>query len=225
MEEGDLEATFECIKAYKEDGEELFAFFNSGEHSGASQRHRHIQFLPLESMRQGIDTSEQWLLLADQLLDEPRPGELQAPLLRFEEQCLTSAVLPFSYFSTAIPPSSSPRQLHEIYTLLYDQAVRRVRDITLKDGKVMPVLEQNESAISYNLALTNRVMVLCPRQSEGIKVTSVDGDEVGPVALNGTLLGGTLLVKSEAEWNALRNDESKLLDILQAIGVSPNISE
>jgi ATP adenylyltransferase len=39
--------------------------------------------------------------------------------------------------------------------------------------------------------------------------------------LNGTLLAGTLLVKSEAEWDTLRNDESMLIEILSSIGVSP----
>ena len=71
----------------------------------------------------------------------------------------------------------------------------------------------------YNLALTKRTMVLCPRLSEGLEIKSNNGDLVGHVSLNGTILGGTLLVKSEQEWETLRNDENKLKDILQAIGV------
>lgn len=71
----------------------------------------------------------------------------------------------------------------------------------------------------YNLALTDRVMVLCPRLSEGLEIETSNGDLVGYVSLNGTILGGTLLVKSELEWDALRNDEKKLKDILEAIGV------
>jgi sulfate adenylyltransferase (ADP) / ATP adenylyltransferase len=62
-------------------------------------------------------------------------------------------------------------------------------------------------------------MVLCPRLSEGLEIKGSNDSLIGPIALNGTLLGGTLLVKSEAEWDALRNDEKKLKDILQAIGV------
>lgn len=65
-------------------------------------------------------------------------------------------------------------------------------------------------------------MVLCPRASEGTKIKSNNGGDIGPVSLNGTVLGGTLLVKSEAEWDALRNDQSKLMDILAAIGFPPN---
>ncbi|KFY25609.1 hypothetical protein V493_04552 [Pseudogymnoascus sp. VKM F-4281 (FW-2241)] len=47
----DLEATYALLAAYDAAGHRLFGFFNSGPHSGASQPHRHVQFLPVESMR------------------------------------------------------------------------------------------------------------------------------------------------------------------------------
>jgi len=65
-------------------------------------------------------------------------------------------------------------------------------------------------------------MALCPRLSEGLKIKNGKGDDIGPISLNGTTLGGTLLVKREAEWEALTNDESKLKSILHAIGVPPS---
>ncbi len=71
----------------------------------------------------------------------------------------------------------------------------------------------------YNLALTDRAMVLCPRLSEGLEIRDNNDAILGSVSLNGTILGGTLLVKSEQEWDTLRNDEKKLNDILQSIGV------
>lgn len=63
-----------CLAAYRENGEGLFGFFNSGEHSGASQPHRHIQFLPVASMRSGIDAGKTWDVLADSLVKTPKPG-------------------------------------------------------------------------------------------------------------------------------------------------------
>jgi ATP adenylyltransferase len=71
LEQDDLEATYTCLKAWQ-DGtgskhRRLFAFFNSGEHSGASQPHRHLQFLPVEKMREGEATSG-WDLLTDLIL-------------------------------------------------------------------------------------------------------------------------------------------------------------
>lgn len=56
----DLDVTYACLKAWEEGNEaekskRLFAFFNSGTYSGASQPHRHIQFLPVESILEGYD--------------------------------------------------------------------------------------------------------------------------------------------------------------------------
>ena len=65
-------------------------------------------------------------------------------------------------------------------------------------------------------------MVICPRLSEGLRIKDSDGNVLGPISLNGTILGGTLLVKSEQEWEALRKNEDKLRDILEAIGVPLN---
>jgi ATP adenylyltransferase len=71
LEQDDLEAAYACLKAWQggNDGKHrrLFAFFNSGEHSGASQPHRHLQFLPVESMRHG-DATSAWDLLLDLIL-------------------------------------------------------------------------------------------------------------------------------------------------------------
>ena len=65
-------------------------------------------------------------------------------------------------------------------------------------------------------------MVLCPRTSEGVEIKNHSGEDIGFVALNGTILGGTLLVKSEEEYLVIRNDPLRLIDILSAIGFSSN---
>jgi ATP adenylyltransferase len=71
LEQDDLEATYACLRAWQAENngkqKRLFAFFNSGEHSGASQPHRHLQFLPVESMRHG-DATSGWDLLLDLIL-------------------------------------------------------------------------------------------------------------------------------------------------------------
>ncbi|TVY78157.1 Diadenosine 5',5'''-P1,P4-tetraphosphate phosphorylase [Lachnellula suecica] len=205
LEEGDIGAAYSCLKAYRDEGEELFGFFNSGEHSGASQPHRHIQFLPVESMRSGVSEGVTWNVLADSLADN-QDGK----------------VLPFSYFVSALPDGATPRQLHEIYAQLYENTFRAAREFSKSPGTSFSLPEATrkaESRISYNMGLTDRVMVLCPRVFEGQKVKSNEGEIIGPIALNGTILGGTLLVKSEDEWQALRDDESKLRSILANIGI------
>ena len=59
LEADGLYLTYECLQAWECNTidpsipNRLFAFFNSGLHSGASQQHRHVQFLPIEEMRKG----------------------------------------------------------------------------------------------------------------------------------------------------------------------------
>ena len=80
--------------------------------------------------------------------------------------------------------------------------------------------EDIESPISYNLGLTSRAIVICPRTCEGTTIECNDGERVGPVSLNGTVLGGTILVKSEPEWDSLRSNDSKLIEVLSSIGIN-----
>lgn len=74
LEEDDLGAAYACLKAYRTEGRELFGFFNSGEHSGASQPHRHIQFLPVASMLEGLKDDE-WKPLVDSLAEDQNTGK------------------------------------------------------------------------------------------------------------------------------------------------------
>lgn len=67
--------------------------------------------------------------------------------------------------------------------------------------------------------MTVEGMAILPRIAEGSSLLQDDGAEIGFVALNGTALGGTLMVKQEAEWNLLRQKPEKLDSILRAIGI------
>jgi ATP adenylyltransferase len=66
LEENDLAVTYACLKEWEKEGEgrRLFAFFNSGGESGASQAHRHLQFLPVECIREGTE-GDDWKLFID----------------------------------------------------------------------------------------------------------------------------------------------------------------
>ena len=75
LEKSDLAATYACLRAWGAGHEgaggaapppekRLFAFFNSGKRSGASQAHRHVQFLPVGEMGVGAG----WSLLVDRVV-------------------------------------------------------------------------------------------------------------------------------------------------------------
>lgn len=137
------------------------------------------------------------------------------------------SALPFAFFVRQLPKDATPKDLNDVYIWLHEAAWSIWSEAVAKrsDEKNSSWETQDLPRFSYNLALTSRAMVLCPRISEGLKIKDTKGNLVGPISLNGTILGGTLLVKSEQEWNALRNDEEKLKDILQAIGAPPTKNE
>ncbi|KAK4123044.1 hypothetical protein N657DRAFT_690720 [Parathielavia appendiculata] len=226
LEKADLEAAYACIEAYHQyhtrapdndtkiaasgvvnDGNgsgELFVFFNSGAASGSSQPHRHIQMLPVDWMREGLSGEEEaaWAVLAGGLMDDSVRGRV-----------------PFQTFAEKIGKGVD---LSGVYGRLYRRACEAVlgTEGPEVDGQTG---EEREARVDYNLAMTRNIMVIAPRVTEGEAVTAVgdDGERkvLGKLALNGTVLAGTALVKSQAEWDALRAEPEQLLEILGRIGV------
>ncbi|KAK2040853.1 ATP adenylyltransferase [Colletotrichum somersetense] len=205
LEPRDLAATYACIDAYMQYGHaregrdaELYAFFNSGPHSGASQPHRHIQLLPVARMRDGLSEDSPWDVLAKHLDSSDASG------------------VPFSTFADKIHRDMTPEELHSIYLSLFSSAVEAVKAHvgTLDDPR------DGDAPISYNLAMTSDRLVVLPRLAEGATIHR-GGTPVGELCLNGTVLAGTALVKNEAEWNVLKakNDGVQLLEVLSKIGL------
>ncbi|KAF2461546.1 HIT-like domain-containing protein [Lineolata rhizophorae] len=210
LEESDLSVGLACVRAWEADktssGRRLFAFFNSGDHSGASQPHRHLQFLPVESMAQGAEDMG-WGLLVDSIL--PPAGSK------------TPSTLPFAHFAARIPDKVTSAQLHGLYLQLYGAGQRAVQSYLDEHPGSLELHSTDDGSlpISYNLALTSSAMALCPRRAEGQMLRRDDGSEIGFVALNGTILAGTLMVKGEEEFETLQRDQSRLDDLLRAAGI------
>ncbi|KAB8616662.1 hypothetical protein FH972_025997 [Carpinus fangiana] len=222
LEEVDLELTYNCLKAWAESESpggkpKLFAFFNSGRHSGASQPHRHVQFIPSEDMTSG--ETDQWPLLVDAIVFGPHATDT-GELSFFR----THRDLPFKHFGTRLPPNATPMMLRQLYMNLYDQCESAVKEYAeLNPGKVVPEeTEDGSLPISYNLAMTTTSMVMCPRISEGLAFKREDGDEIAYAALNGTTLGGTVLSKDEWLFKTLQQAEN-VEDLLGEIGI-PTLS-
>ncbi|PTB46131.1 hypothetical protein M441DRAFT_52901 [Trichoderma asperellum CBS 433.97] len=223
LEESDLEAALACIEAYEQarqsssrdagsaslgekgsqdDG--LFAFFNGGPDSGASQPHRHLQLLPISRMKDGLEDQTAWDVLAQQV------DALQKT--------------PFVAFSESINTKMSSADLFAVYSRVYTKACQAAAQDA--GSKIEAVPTTGEALISYNMAMTKDTLVICPRKQEGSEIKSSDGHEaVGSLALNGTVLAGTALVKNEAEWEALKKSPEQLLAVLSSIGISRGEAE
>ncbi|KAJ5348034.1 ATP adenylyltransferase C-terminal [Penicillium brevicompactum] len=213
LDKADLEATYECLKAWnaEDDSKSLFAFFNSGDDSGASQPHRHLQFLPVEAMRQ--PGSEAWHPLID-LLQPTSPS----PSTKFQHL----SGLPFAHFALPLPPNPSADTLHSIYITLYKAAAAATRGHS--PGQDTETLSsQGPSSISYNLAMTRSTMLICPRKQETALMpidpaAARDIADPGVLSLNGTILAATLMVKAEGEWDSLRENPEHLTQVLATVG-------
>ncbi|RHZ61126.1 putative bis(5'-nucleosyl)-tetraphosphatase [Aspergillus thermomutatus] len=216
LEKEDLDAAYACVKAWRDDQTEkadsgskrLFAFFNSGDESGASQPHRHLQFLPVEAMSQGDSGS--WRPFIDTVSSQSVGPESEYRRLN---------QIPFAHFALPLPQNPSADTLHAIYLSLYRVALSTARGSLGDHARVT----DGPAAISYNLAMTESTMMICPRRSETGRIpvdpsALRDVHEPGVVTLNGTILAGTLMVKAEAEWNEIRRNPETLADILATIG-------
>jgi len=129
--------------------------------------------------------------------------------------------IPFAHFGRRFDGEPAGEQLVSIYNELYGLAKDAVDSFIAKNPSEFALhpTEGGDSPISYNLAMTTEGMVVLPRRSEGTMLKRPDGSEIGFVALNGTTLGGTMLVKNQEEWDVLRSHEGKLDSILNAIGI------
>ncbi|EXJ88372.1 hypothetical protein A1O1_05302 [Capronia coronata CBS 617.96] len=215
LEKEDLGITHACLHAWQHDQHDqhgqnssrLFAFFNSGEHSGASQPHRHLQFLPVEDM--ASPEAPAWELLLDRMTVRAHP---ELPLFQ-------DPSLPFLHFSTPLEDGLSLTDLYSKYLLLLNAAMSAVRFPDQPLHQNLEVEEDGRAVFSYNLAMTTGILAICPRSREAVAMP--ESGATSSVALNGTLLGGTLMVKDEVEWDVLRHDHALLDGILAGVGYPP----
>lgn len=248
LEKEDLDATYACLRAWGDNDNDndngngrtgngtqnpeiipsqsrLFAFFNSGEDSGASQPHRHLQFLPVEAMRAD---SEAWNPLIDHLATTSR---VQSPSSEPKPRFQHLPNLPYTHFARPLPENPTPETLHHIYLTLYRAAVAATTTKSQHAAQdAESIATEGPASISYNLAMTLSTMMICPRRSETARIPidmAAAGDiaEAGTLSLNGTILAGTLMVKAEGEWDALRAEPELLNSVLGEIGYARSGTE
>jgi sulfate adenylyltransferase (ADP) / ATP adenylyltransferase len=227
LEPADLGATLSCLRSWSASAANggsrkgrLFAFFNSGPESGASQAHRHVQFVPVEDMQDGCTGWVPVIDLFSSASTTTVEGEGDGG---FGIECLRT--LPFKHFAISLEGLAAAREkgreeavLHVMYMALYRAALRAAG---ISDPSELG-REAGPAAISYNLAMTEDVMLLCPRRAESASIPLSEKEEgEGMVALNGTILAGTLMVKSEGQWDRIRGDAGLIDSLLEDVGV-PN---
>lgn len=151
-------------------------------------------------------TEDEWDILC---------GRLRLSARHNDSDAADHAGLPFACFATAIESDITPNSLHQKYLSLLKRAyIAAQEDRSLTDVTTDRLLRGVQSTFSYNLAMTCNVMAILPRRNESC---SLPGIVDSLVSVNGTILGGTLMVKLEAEFQAIQKDPSLLDYILKNI--------
>jgi sulfate adenylyltransferase (ADP) / ATP adenylyltransferase len=165
----DIEAVLLCLTEF-----EGLAFYNAGEAAGASQRHKHLQMVPLPL------TAELSHLPIEPLLETARFGGRIGRAPR----------LPFSHVLVRMNPEWVASPLKGAQELL-KHYLHMLQTLGLADGGRG---EETRSPGPYNLLITRQWMLVVPRSTECFEGISV----------NALGFAGGFLVKNQAQLDRLK---------------------
>ncbi|KAF9478822.1 ATP adenylyltransferase [Pholiota conissans] len=185
----ELVQAYSLLLAARESGQRFFAFYNCGKNSGASQAHKHIQFLPIENSEDGppIEISAR----KAQITFPDRPFSLNH--LSYANHCYR---LPSQLHTYG--PDQLETVLAQAFLQLLDLAIS-----TIRHDESYPV-----GSPAYNVILTLEHLHVIPRGKEEhiLKETG------GKLSVNALGFAGMLLVKSDEELEAVKKESiSKIL--------------
>ncbi|GAA6032769.1 hypothetical protein JCM8097_000782 [Rhodosporidiobolus ruineniae] len=180
--------------------EKHLAFLNCGANSGASQPHKHLQFIPLSN---GVAPF-------DHFIDEHKPQNTKSPF---------QLPLPYASFTALldIPPSGLAADvathLGERFLSCLDLMIDHLRRLAEEDE----ASNQSEhpsfrlSDLSYNVILTQSYLHLVPRRAE--KYTTSSGRDI---SVNSLGFAGMVLVKEQEALDEIK--QVGVLKVLESVG-------
>ncbi|KAG5720290.1 5',5'''-P-1,P-4-tetraphosphate phosphorylase 2 [Termitomyces sp. T112] len=177
----DLVQTYFLLAEARKLGKQYFAFYNCGEHSGASQPRKHIQFIPVHDKNPPIEV----LAKAANLEVQDKPFSLTA--------------LPYAHYVFRFPnqlPSYTQDKIEQVLS----SAFLSLLDLVVSTVRLDP--EYPPGRPSYNVLITLEHMHLIPRKQDVYTIP-----ETGyKVSVNALGFAGMLLVKSNEELKALEKE-------------------
>ncbi|RKP26510.1 HIT-like domain-containing protein [Syncephalis pseudoplumigaleata] len=193
----DFTAVWYCMR--RAQTRPFITFYNCGKESGASQPHKHLQLLPMES--DDINSPPIFKLI-EQVPSHP-DVPFRVPEFKFVHACAhlsldTTVIAPDAATGTPQTPeqhdAATGRALHRTFLSLANA-------VNLNLGAV----PEDDAFQSYNLILTRHFMLLVPRKHESVQ----------SVPVNSLGLAGLFLAKSHEQMNILKH--SSILQLYQAL--------
>ncbi|KAK6510522.1 bifunctional AP-4-A phosphorylase/ADP sulfurylase [Arthrobotrys conoides] len=245
---GDLEGALNVLRDWESDNIDrtevhdeageyqcLYGFFNSGKESGASQPHRHLQFIPLTQpemdglwVKQMFDSNP-----GENGVMEGKVGDLK---VRYQSKVM------YKHYFVKIHEGCKSEELWRMYSALLSLAEYTLFHPTKPADVVLKEVDEQWDSISvtqrpmdvdvpfsYNMAFTREWMGILPRTTETVYV--VDQEEESGVAvdgvaikcpglnLNGTAMAGMTLIRTRKEMDAVLADPGRIARTVGGIGV------
>ncbi|KAL9711562.1 bifunctional AP-4-A phosphorylase/ADP sulfurylase [Leucoagaricus gongylophorus] len=190
----DLVLIYKLLISAREVGRKSFAFYNCGNFSGASQPHKHIQFIPIGVTEAGPPIER----LA-------RSINLETPTRPF-----TISRLPYANHIIRLPPDLQYQEGNNIERVLTD-AFLSLLDLVVSTIRHAPDYPAGKP--SYNVIITLEHMHLIPRRCENFVIP--ESEDV--ISINALGFAGMLLVKTDEELEKVKSHGIGL--ILHEVGL------
>ncbi|KXN91000.1 5',5'''-P-1,P-4-tetraphosphate phosphorylase 2 [Leucoagaricus sp. SymC.cos] len=191
----DLVQSYQILQAARNTGRRIFAFYNSGDFSGASQSHKHIQFIPVEETELGPPIER----LA-------RSVNVETPAKPF-----TISSLPYANHVFRFPSDLVFEENSETLEFVLAQAFIALIDLGISTIRHAPDYPPGNP--SYNVIITLEHMHLIPRRHETFTLPET-GDVI---SVNSLGYAGMLLVKTDEELERVKSHG--IGKILQGVGL------
>ena len=169
----DFEAMLACMAEF--DG---LAFYNGGAIAGASQRHKHLQLVPLPLVPSGAKTPIEPLIAAAEFEDSigRMPGfPFVHALARLDPTWTRS-------------PASGARETMELYS-------RLLQSVGLRSQEQLEQADNNRQTGAYNFLATREWMLVIPRSQEFFE----------SISINSLGFAGALLVRNQDQLKIIQD--------------------
>jgi len=177
----DLVQTYLLLLAARQANKHFIAFYNCGSNSGASQLHKHIQFI--EVGRDG----------------PPIEKFARKAILEVSGKPFAISSLPYANHVFRLPPLSGNLSVGELSQALFPPFLSLL-DLVISTVRHDP--DYPPGSPSYNVILTLEHMHLIPRRHEAYKIEETQ--EL--ISVNSLGFAGMLLAKSESELEAMKKE-------------------
>ncbi|KAF8575102.1 HIT-like protein [Ramaria rubella] len=188
----DLLQAYLLLNEARRSGQTYVGFFNCGDLSGASQHHKHLQFIPVDEGGPPVEK-----LAKSQVVEVPT-------------EPFSIGALPYTNYVFRLPPSLSSFSPKSIMNTL-SQAFLQLLDLVIMAVRLNP--SHPSGPPSYNVIMTLEHLHVIPRSKE----KCILGKTGECVSVNALGYAGMLLVKTSAEMEAVK--EEGLGKILSEVGL------